>query len=50
MDFEGNTVTGIETTRGNVSTDNVCYDLTGRRIARPTRGLYIINGKKMVIK
>ena len=50
MDFEGNTVTGIETTRGNVTTDNVCYDLTGRRLARPTRGLYIINGKKMVIK
>ena len=26
------------------------YDLQGRRIARPVKGLYIINGKKVVIK
>ena len=26
------------------------YDLQGRRIAQPTKGLYIINGKKVVIR
>lgn len=25
-----------------------CYDLQGRRVANPTRGLYIINGQKVV--
>lgn len=27
-----------------------CYDLMGRKVAQPTRGLYIVNGKKVVIK
>ena len=27
-----------------------CYDLQGRRISQPTRGLYIVNGRKVVIK
>ena len=26
------------------------YDLQGRKVAQPTRGLYIVNGKKVVIK
>ena len=26
------------------------FDLQGRRVAQPTRGLYIVNGKKVVIK
>ena len=30
--------------------DTVIYDLTGRRVATPTRGIYIINGRKVVIK
>ena len=27
-----------------------CYDLQGRRVAQPTKGLYIVNGKKMTVK
>ena len=27
-----------------------CYDLMGRRVAQPQRGMYIKNGKKMIIK
>ena len=27
-----------------------CYDLMGRKVAQPTRGLYIVNGKKVVVK
>ena len=30
--------------------DNRVYDLSGRRVAQPQRGLYIINGKKVIIK
>ena len=30
--------------------DSPVYNLAGQRIAAPTRGLYIINGKKIVIK
>ena len=30
--------------------DNVCYDLYGRKVAHPTKGLYLINGKKVLIK
>ena len=29
---------------------DVIYDLQGRRVAKPTRGIYIINGKKVAIK
>ncbi len=34
---------------GEMTNDNV-YDLQGRRVEKPTRGLYIVNGKKVVIK
>ena len=30
--------------------DAVVYDLQGRRVAQPTKGLYIVNGKKVIIK
>ena len=35
-----------------VATDNngTMYDLQGRQVSNPTKGLYIVNGKKMVIK
>ena len=29
---------------------NVVFDLQGRRITQPTKGLYIVNGKKVIIK
>jgi len=29
---------------------NACYDLTGRRVQKPVKGLYIINGRKVVVK
>ena len=47
-------VTGIsEATLLNINEvikNNNVYDLSGRRVAKPTKGLYIVNGKKVVIK
>lgn len=44
------TPTGIETVHGEgfMVHDSVVYDLQGRRVAQPTKGLYIVNGKKIV--
>ena len=44
--------TGIEmpTVEDNADADAVVYDLQGRRVAQPTKGLYIVNGKKVIIK
>ncbi len=30
--------------------DNVYYDLNGRRVLYPKKGLYIVNGKKVIVK
>ena len=30
--------------------EEAVYDLQGRRVAQPTKGLYIVNGKKVVVK
>lgn len=50
--FNDSETTGINTTKGSEFkvNDNVYYDLSGRRVAKPTKGLYIVNGKKVVIK
>lgn len=34
----------------NGNTDNTFYNIQGMKVANPTKGLYIINGKKMVVK
>ena len=49
--FEDDDATGIDMPRVLISdTDAVVYDLQGRRVQNPTKGLYIVNGKKVVIK
>ena len=46
----GDDATGIHSIdNGQLTIDNV-YDLSGRRVAQPSKGLYIINGKKVVLK
>lgn len=43
-------VTGIRGIRpAGQPKDNAIYDLQGRRVTRPTRGIYIVNGKKVII-
>ena len=29
---------------------NTYYNMAGQRVANPTKGLYIVNGKKVIIK
>lgn len=33
-----------------VKQDNNIYDLVGRKVVRPTRGIYIIDGRKVYVK
>ena len=46
----GEETTGIENVNCETITNNRYYDLQGRHVAQPTKGLYIVNGKKVVIK
>ena len=48
--FDGET-TGINEANSQQLTANSQYfDLQGRKVANPTKGLYIVNGKKVIIK
>ena len=47
---DGNT-TGIDMVKGEgFKVNGEFYNLNGQRVAQPTKGLYIVNGKKVVIK
>ena len=47
--IEGN-VTGIEMPKAEMTNNDAeVYDLQGRQVANPTKGLYIVNGKKVFI-
>ena len=47
---EDGNVTGIDNVNRETITNNCYYDLQGRKINQPAKGLYILNGKKLVIK
>jgi hypothetical protein len=49
MLFEDET-TGISELKDNVVMPTVYYNLQGRRVANPSKGIYIVNGKKVIIK
>ena len=42
--------TGVNLTPAITKIKGVWYDVNGRRIAKPVKGLYIINGRKVVMK
>ena len=46
LEFEG--TDGISETVKSEKMNNAIYDLSGRRVVKPTKGLYIVNGKKIV--
>lgn len=51
--FGDDDTTGIEAVDVNTENANVAreyYNLNGQRIANPSKGLYIVNGKKVIIK
>ena len=52
LDIDFGNTTGISTTLVNSEKRivNSVYDLQGRKVAQPTKGLYIVNGKKVIIK
>ena len=49
MNF-GNAVTGINTIAAPASSKAPIFDLSGRRVVKATKGLYIQNGKKVIVK
>lgn len=40
--------TGINNVGEDIRTDNVMYDINGRIVKNPSKGIYIINGKKIL--
>lgn len=50
--FNKEETTGIADVRSKMEDVKAseCYDLQGRRVAQPQKGLYIMNGKKVIIK
>jgi uncharacterized repeat protein (TIGR02543 family) len=51
MTFDNGETTGIADVRGKMSNESgEFFDLQGRKVAQPTKGLYIVNGHKVVIK
>ena len=50
FNFEGATTNGISTVEQTAEPrTDVIYDLQGRRVKNPVNGIYIVNGKKVVI-
>jgi hypothetical protein len=51
LPFEDDETTGISTINSEKEVMNSSFfNLAGQRVAQPTKGLYIVNGKKVVIK
>jgi len=48
--LNGDGTTGIHSIENGESENDVYYNLQGQRVDNPTKGLYIKNGKKVVIK
>ena len=48
--LDGETISGIDELKVNVKFNGAIYNLAGQRVQTMKRGLYIINGKKVVIK
>ena len=48
--FDDDDVTSIESVEQAAKVDNQYFNLAGQRVAQPTKGLYIVNGKKVILK
>ena len=50
MSFDDENVTAIENIAKTKKNDGQYFNLAGQRVAQPTKGLYIVNGKKVIMK
>lgn len=50
LNFENDEATGIIEHKSMTETNDCYYDMQGRRVLHPSRGIYIVNGKKVFIK
>lgn len=50
LTINGGLTTGINAATTTTQTANTCVDLQGRKVVAPTKGLYIMNGKKVILK
>ena len=50
LNLDGETTAIQSIDNGQLTKDNVIYDLSGRRVENPTKGIFIMNGKKFVVK
>lgn len=50
LNLDNSGATGIETLNMISADGSEVYNLSGQRVAQPTKGLYIVNGKKVIIK
>ena len=50
IDFDDDETTGITNNKCETTSNNCYFDLQGREVAQPTTGLYIVNGKKVLVK
>ena len=50
FDFDTEDVTAIEAVKAQNVESSQFFNLAGQRVAQPTKGLYIVNGKKVIIK
>lgn len=48
--FDDAETTGVQVAEKKMSDNAMYFDLMGRRVAQPTKGLYIVNGKKIIVK
>ena len=50
VSFTNLVTTGVENMKANAAADAPMYNLNGVRVAAPQKGIYIQNGKKVVVK
>lgn len=50
MVFDGETTGITDNKRETITNSREFYNLNGQRVAQPTKGLYIVNGNKVIIK
>jgi hypothetical protein len=48
--MEGGQSTGMGAVKRSLAGQRVIYNLSGQRVVNPTRGMYIVDGKKVMIE